>query len=125
MVAVTLVHRHGYFFQRLDESGWQSEEPANWHVEGHLSDTGTCASVTIETRPVRLRVGRYDVQGDDEHIVPADLDAVRRQCLFTTDTPVPAGHDQFDPELVDRVLGDRQACGINDPICHANRLNMT
>ena len=28
MVAVTLLHRHGYFSQRLDVQGWQQEEPA-------------------------------------------------------------------------------------------------
>jgi len=28
LVAVTLLHRKGYFYQRLDSTGWQSEEPA-------------------------------------------------------------------------------------------------
>jgi starch phosphorylase len=27
MVAVTLLHRRGHFYQRLDERGWQREEP--------------------------------------------------------------------------------------------------
>jgi starch phosphorylase len=30
MVAVTLLHRQGYFRQKLDASGWQTEEPATW-----------------------------------------------------------------------------------------------
>jgi len=30
---------------------------------------------------------------------------VRRQCVFTTHTPVPAGHDRFDDQLMDQVLG--------------------
>ena len=30
MVAVTLLHRKGYFYQRLDANGWQSEEPVEW-----------------------------------------------------------------------------------------------
>ena len=54
-----------------------------------------------------------------------ELDAVRRQCVFTTHTPVPAGHDQFDLAMVERVLGDRRACGISDKICHEGKLNMT
>jgi glycogen phosphorylase len=29
---------------------------------------------------------------------------VRQQCVFTTHTPVPAGHDRFEPELMERVL---------------------
>jgi starch phosphorylase len=39
--------------------------------------------------------------------IPTDLDieAVRSHCVFTTHTPVPAGHDQFDCDLARRVLG--------------------
>jgi starch phosphorylase len=33
------------------------------------------------------------------------FDDVRARCLFTTHTPVPAGHDRFDWGLVRRVLG--------------------
>jgi starch phosphorylase len=210
MVAVTLLHRQGYFFQRLDSEGRQSEEPANWVVEDFLTDTDVRASVTIENRNVKIRAWRYDVEGAAdvtvpvylldtdlpenepqdrvltcwlyggdsryrlcqevilgmgglrmlralgytalerfhmneghaslltvellrEHrekvgraeISPADIDAVRRQCVFTTHTPVAAGHDQFPLDLVDRVLGSREACGIHDPICHQGNLNMT
>lgn len=31
--------------------------------------------------------------------------AVRAQCVFTTHTPVPAGHDRFSPELMHHSLG--------------------
>ena len=34
-----------------------------------------------------------------------DVEQVRRRCVFTTHTPVPAGHDQFPLDLVGRVLG--------------------
>lgn len=37
-------------------------------------------------------------------IVAEDLEAVRRQCCFTTHTPVTAGHDQFPVDLVTRML---------------------
>ncbi|HTD37942.1 MAG TPA: alpha-glucan family phosphorylase [Candidatus Limnocylindrales bacterium] len=41
------------------------------------------------------------------HGVPThdDLLRVRERCIFTTHTPVPAGHDCFDLGLVDDVLG--------------------
>jgi starch phosphorylase len=39
----------------------------------------------------------------------ADIEAVRKQCVFTTHTPVPAGHDQFPLPLVERLLGPRAA----------------
>ena len=29
---------------------------------------------------------------------------VRDHCVFTTHTPVPAGHDRFTPELMEHVL---------------------
>jgi starch phosphorylase len=37
-----------------------------------------------------------------------DLKAVRPKCIFTTHTPVPAGHDQFPLSIVSRVLGNRE-----------------
>jgi len=38
-----------------------------------------------------------------------DVAAIRRQCVFTTHTPVPAGHDEFPGDLVRQVLGDTRA----------------
>ena len=38
MVAVSLVHRQGYFRQRLDADGRQTEEPAAWSPEECLTD---------------------------------------------------------------------------------------
>jgi starch phosphorylase len=37
----------------------------------------------------------------------ADVEAVRSRCVFTTHTPVPAGHDKFPMELVRQVVGPR------------------
>jgi starch phosphorylase len=210
MVGVTLLHRKGYFYQRLDASGWQTEEAVNWSVDDFLEDTGQRASIVLEGRTVHLRSWRRDVSGlsgsvlpvffldtdlpenspedrnlthflyggesrdrlcqevilgiggvrmlralgyDEirryhmneghsalltiellrecreqegrDYISPEDLEAVRRRCVFTTHTPVPAGHDKFPLELVDQVLGNRETCGIGDPICHEERLNMT
>ncbi|MFP4502613.1 MAG: alpha-glucan family phosphorylase [Candidatus Hydrogenedentota bacterium] len=40
---------------------------------------------------------------------------VARKTVFTTHTPVPAGHDRFDPDLVLNTLGPlREALGINE-----------
>jgi starch phosphorylase len=190
MVAVSLLHRSGYFIQRLDASGGQTEEPAQWEVGTHLRDMGVQATISIEGRPVRLRAWRYSVRGVSGFVVPVylldtdlpensewdrgitcalyggdwylrlcqevvlgiggvkvlralghdqierfhmneghasflilallqeearkagrtqinvnDIAAVRQRCIFTTHTPVPAGHDQFPLEVVSRVLG--------------------
>jgi starch phosphorylase len=37
---------------------------------------------------------------------PCDVGPVRDRCIFTTHTPVEAGHDKFPYDLVERVLGD-------------------
>ncbi|MFQ6610356.1 MAG: alpha-glucan family phosphorylase [Fidelibacterota bacterium] len=34
-----------------------------------------------------------------------DIDKVRQHCIFTSHTPVPAGHDKFDTRLAHSVLG--------------------
>lgn len=41
-----------------------------------------------------------------KEVTAEDFDFLRKKCVFTTHTPVPAGHDQFSKELVRRVLGD-------------------
>ncbi|MBI3744516.1 MAG: alpha-glucan family phosphorylase [Chloroflexi bacterium] len=41
-----------------------------------------------------------------------DREAVRRCCVFTTHTPVPAGHDQFPASLVSQALGQDRASAL-------------
>ncbi|MBI2367666.1 MAG: alpha-glucan family phosphorylase [Deltaproteobacteria bacterium] len=210
MVAVTLLHRKGYFRQRLDANGWQNDEPAGWTVENLLEEMPGRAAVTLEGRTVQLRCWRYEVRGSggwrvpvyfldanlaensawdrtltdflyggdqhyrlcqevilgiggvrmlralghknierfhmneghasllvlellDEQIKQAgrpsithdDIDAVRKKCVFTTHTPVPAGHDQFPMDLVQSVLGRREVYDMKDVFCCEGRLNMT
>jgi starch phosphorylase len=210
MVAVTLLHRKGYFYQRLDPAGWQREEPVEWIVDDHLAEMPARAAVTLEGRTVALRCWKYEVQGVGGAVVPvyfldanvpensdadraltdvlyggdtryrlcqeailglggvrmlralgyegltrfhmneghaallavelleeaaraagrdrvtqADIDQVRGQCVFTTHTPVPAGHDQFPLDLVWRVLGRRESVGGWEAMAHEGKLNMT
>jgi starch phosphorylase len=211
VVAVTLLHRKGYFRQHLDPSGNQTEEPVSWNPEEKLEPLDAIVNVTIEGRQVRVRPWKYSVRGVTGHVVPVllldtalpenspwdqtltdslyggdtfyrlcqevvlgmggaealralgydgdihyhmneghaalatltllerqlagrphfelgeeDLDAVERHCVFTTHTPVPAGHDKFPMEHVRRVLGDdrcailERAGGVDD-----GQLNMT
>ncbi len=61
-----------------------------------------------------------------QSIIHEDIEAVRRRCVFTTHTPVPAGHDQFSLDLVNRVLGHRQVfVYMKDIFCCEGLLNMT
>jgi glycogen phosphorylase len=211
LVAVTLLHRKGYFYQCLDATGRQSEEPVAWDIDDFLQEIPGRTSVTIEGRTVQLRAWRYLVRGLSGATVPVyfldtdlpdnaaadrtltdvlyggdthyrlcqevvlgiggvrmlcalghtnirrfhmneghaslltlelldeqarlsgrsafthdDIDVVRRRCVFTTHTPVPAGHDQFPLPLVEHVLGYREAFNtMNEVFCCEGLLNMT
>lgn len=61
----------------------------------HLNE-GHAAFVALD----RLRQLRRAGRGAD-----AALNAIRRSTVFTTHTPVPAGHDRFEPRLLLRHLG--------------------
>lgn len=54
-----------------------------------------------------------------------DFEGVRTRCIFTTHTPVPAGHDQFDYGLVQRVLGQVVPLEVLQMLGGEDRLNMT
>jgi starch phosphorylase len=55
-----------------------------------------------------------------------DIDGIRRMCIFTTHTPVPAGHDQFPKPLVRRLLGDERVTLLEQTqALHDDALNMT
>ena len=60
---------------------------------------------------------------------PVDLvsaiESVKRRCIFTTHTPVPAGHDQFPYDLVASVMGDHLPLGELQMLGGPDRLNMT
>ena len=53
------------------------------------------------------------------------FDETRAACVFTTHTPVPAGHDQFSRDLVDQVLGDLVPRAVLDRVAGPECLNMT
>lgn len=56
----------------------------------------------------------------------ADFEAVRARCVFTTHTPVPAGHDRFPLSLVEEVLGEELAAAVERlPFVEDSVLNMT
>ncbi len=210
MVAVTLLHRHGYFRQKLDPSGWQTEEAISWDVESFCQELPARVVVSIEGRSVQLRAWRYTVKASNAHEVPVilldadlpdnsewdralthhlyggdshhrlcqevilgiggvrmlralgyddvgrfhmneghaallalellderarwlhrdafneeDVQAVKRRCVFTTHTPVPAGHDRFPLEHVARVLGRADVFTMHEVFCCAGELNLT
>lgn len=54
-----------------------------------------------------------------------DLDKVREKVVFTTHTPVPAGHDRFGQELIKKVFVDRFPKKLLELGTENGELNMT
>jgi starch phosphorylase len=68
------------------------------------------------------KVGRKNLA----KVTEGDIESVRRQCVFTTHTPIPAALDQFSLELANTVLGaDRVALFNSTHCCPSGILNMT
>jgi glycogen phosphorylase len=211
LVAVTLLHRRGYFRQHLDTTGNQSESPVVWVPEEVLEPMSPRISISIEGRSVQVCAWRSVVRGVFGHAVPVyfldtdiednspwdrtltdrlyggdrhyrlcqevvlglggvmmlralgydrlqpyhmneghaalltlallqqqtadtdwyavtgeDVEAVRQRCVFTTHTPVPAGHDRFPLDLVQQVLGREWTAFLEKVNCCLNgMLDMT
>jgi starch phosphorylase len=210
LVAFTLLHRKGYFRQRLDAGGNQTEEVQAWNPADFCTEDPARITVSVEDRTVRVRAWRYDLEGRTGHIVPiylldtdleensgwdrgltdhlyggdtnyrlqqeivlgmggvrmanalglhinvchmneghaalltlallesqlgggplgaatdSDLQVVRNKCVFTTHTPVPAGHDRFSTEQAYRILGAERTARLQKfGAFHEGLLNMT
>ncbi len=69
------------------------------HIKKYHMNEGHAALLTVE-----LLKRTYRDSYDEEHCY--DIEYVRERCVFTTHTPVAAGHDHFDVPLVKKLLGD-------------------
>lgn len=211
MVVMTLLHRKGYFNQRLTAEGTQQEEPVEWPIQKYLEEMKERVEVPVEGRTVKIRAWKYSVKGVSDYHIPVyfldadlpensewdrhltdflyggdqhyrlcqevilgiggirmlralgfkdlerfhmneghsafltmelldeqlkksghktisaeDIEAVHRQCVFTTHTPVPAGHDKFSLDLARQVCGSRPELSEWQHIfCLDGGLNMT
>jgi glycogen phosphorylase len=94
LVAVTLLHRQGYFRQHLDAAGNQSESPVVWCPEEVLEALSPRVAVAIEGGLVRVCAWRYLVRGVFGHIVP----------VYFLDTAVEE-NSPWSQSLTDRLYG--------------------
>ena len=210
LIAFSLAHRKGYFAQRLNQAGDQTEEVQSWNPADLCTEEAARIKVSVEGRDVTVRAWRFDMAGRYGHVVPiylldtdlecnsgwdrgltdhlyggdtnyrlqqeivlglggvrmanalgmsvnvfhmneghaalltlallesemgggplnsptdADIEQVRSKCVFTTHTPVPAGHDRFSTEQAIRILGgDRTARLEKLGVFENGLLNMT
>jgi starch phosphorylase len=101
--------------QLLRRMGFGDEGDVRYHMnEGHSS----LLALTLLERRLENRV---PLEWDEN-----DLESVRQQCVFTTHTPVPAGHDRFPADLVRSVLGNDRFNLLEQTKClEDGELNMT
>ncbi|MEX1195900.1 MAG: alpha-glucan family phosphorylase [Dehalococcoidia bacterium] len=109
MVGVTLVHRKGYFHQRLDERGGQTETPAEWSPEDFLEEVTARVSVEIEGRAVYLRAWLYDVHGAPGNTVEQTVP------VYLLDSRLPE-NDPRDQELTDVLYGGDQRYRLSQEV---------
>ncbi len=86
----------------------------------HLNE-GHAALLTLEL----LQRTRRNVENVWDERLVWDLQAVRERTVFTTHTPVAAGHDQFSYDLVLRVLGEHIPLELFHRLAGPDRLNNT
>jgi len=58
-------------------------------------------SALLSLALLKEQLGAQDIAAASQE----DIDRVRQMCVFTTHTPIPAGHDKFPLDLVEKVLG--------------------
>ena len=90
------------------------------HISPFHLNEGHAALLTLELLDETAKgAGR-------ESILQKDVELVRNQCVFTTHTPVPAGHDRFPLALARKVIGDRDDFfGLEGVLYEGTTLNMT
>ncbi|MEW6602294.1 MAG: alpha-glucan family phosphorylase [Nitrospirota bacterium] len=86
----------------------------------HMNE-GHAAFLTLEL----LHEHKKDIESvwDEDHIW--DTESVKDLCVFTTHTPVEAGHDKFTYELYDKVFNDYFPKNILKKLAGEKSLNMT
>lgn len=180
MVGVTLLYRRGYFAQKINKDGRQTEAPVSWNPRDQLTQLPNRVSLFMNGRNVTIGVWCYTYIGSDGHTLPiyfidtdlpenceedrditaelyggdnkcrlcqelilgigglrllrdmgyrnittfhlneghagfltlellreqgySDIDKIRNQVIFTTHTPVAAGHDFFSYDLINEVM---------------------
>jgi starch phosphorylase len=210
-IAVTLITRKGYFLQKIDKKGRQTEKPMVWKPSKLMTLSPEKVSVTIEGREVHIQSWIYSVEsprgesvpviyldtdlpentpedrtltdhlygGDSEYRIKQemilgiggvrmlnqlgfqvkkyhmneghaafltlellhenkkdieavwdemhiwDTELVKDLCVFTTHTPVEAGHDKFSYELYSQVFGDYFPVNVLKTLAGDKNVNMT
>jgi starch phosphorylase len=89
------------------------------NIQRYHMNEGHASLLTLELLDEHLKETGKDAMDEK------DIEAVRRKCVFTTHTPVPAGHDKFPIEMVHSVIGHHPAFDYGDVLCCDGIVNLT
>jgi len=89
------------------------------NIEKYHMNEGHAAFLALELLERTKKDGEQDVHKK------YDLESVRNKCIFTTHTPVAAGHDRFPLELVKKALHSKLPFEMPDIFIRDNEMNMT
>ena len=104
----------------LGIGGARMLEALAYDVNVYHMNEGHAALLTVAVLEKQLNGGAFSSATD------RDFETVRQLCIFTTHTPVPAGHDRFSMEQAYRILGS-DAVHLLERIggVHEGMLNLT
>jgi len=89
-------------------------------IQGYHMNEGHSALLALGLLERRLE------QSFAGRVKKVDLDGIRRMCIFTTHTPVPAGHDHFPRKMAEQILGQERCDLLTETEAwHGDELNMT
>ena len=208
LIAITLLYRKGYFTQKLDSYGNQTEKEVKWKPEHFFKKINKKIFVEIEDRKVRVTAWQYNVigisgyklpvifldtnlkenneydrnitnwlyggdqkyrlcqeivlgiggvrileeigyknikkyhmneghssllilellrrhKGNEKKINGKYYELVRSKCIFTTHTPVPAGHDKFSINIIKNALKNTFPHNEVDKMNYNENINLT
>src|SRR5258706_3994190 len=104
----------------LGLGGLQILQQIGYNVQRYHMNEGHAALLALGLLERRLS------QSFAGRVKQLDVDSVRSLCIFTTHTPVPAGHDEFTRELTEHILGtERTALLTEASVWKGDVLNMT
>jgi starch phosphorylase len=92
-----------------------------FEIKKYHMNEGHASLLTIEL----LHEYKRDIEEVWDEDLVWDVEKVRDLCVFTTHTPVAAGHDKFPYDLVSEVLGEPLPLHILKKLGGENSLNMT
>ncbi len=69
MIGVTLLTKHGYFFQNIEDDK-QNETPMSWSVDDFLQPVDSKVALKISGQDVSIGCWKYEIKGIHGHIVP-------------------------------------------------------